>query len=230
MSTPDLGHLATLGNGAWYRSLPAPLQDWLCRHGRLLPLAAGQQLFARDGGADGLYAVLDGAVRIGAVSAAGEEAILAILGPAQWIGEIALFDGLARTHDARAERDSLLLHVPLRALQELLAAQPAYWQDFGRLMAQKLRQLFAVVEVVALLPAPARVARVLMAIAEGYGERRACAGQRVRLSQEQLARMVSLARQSVNQIMGQFEVDGAIRRVRGGFEVCDVQRLRRLAM
>ncbi|MCD6061144.1 MAG: hypothetical protein K0S16_1455 [Moraxellaceae bacterium] len=222
--------LASVRSSLWFSTLPLPLQDFLATHGRVMQLAAGQRLFARDASADGLYNVIDGGIRISALATDGREAILAILGAPQWFGEIALFDDLQRTHDAMAERPTTLLHIPARALHELLAEQPAYWRDFGRLMAQKLRLLFNMAEIVVMLPAPQRVARVLMAISEGYGERRAEVGQTVQVSQEQLGRMVSLTRQSTNQILRQFADDGAIRLVRGGFQLADVQKLRALSV
>lgn len=230
MSTLTDTQLATLNSSFWFRSIPAALQDFLVIHGRLVQLDTGQRLFARDASADGLYAVLSGAIRISSLSREGEEAILAILEPAQWFGEIALFDGLSRTHDAMAEHAAVLLHIAAGPLHALLQEQPAYWRDFGRLLTQKMRVLFSIAEVVVLLPAPARLARVLVTLAEGYGQRALQAGQDVRVSQEQLGRMVSLTRQSVNQLLRQFEEDGAIRRSRGGFRVVDVQRLRRLSM
>lgn len=222
--------LATVRSSFWFGTLPPALQDFLLSSSRLVHLAAGQPLFARHDPDDGLYNVIDGAIRISTLAGDGREAILAILEAPQWFGEVTLFDGQQRTHDARAERTATLLHVPARALDELLRQHPAYWRDFGRLLTQKLRTLFLMAEVVVLLPAPQRLARVLIAMAERYGERPAQAGATVRISQEQLGRMVSLTRQSANQLLRQFADAGAIHLVRGGFQVADLQKLRRLSM
>ncbi|MCC2636023.1 MAG: transcriptional regulator, Crp/Fnr family [Ramlibacter sp.] len=106
--------LASVRSSLWFSTLPLPLQDFLATHGRVMQLAAGQRLFARDASADGLYNVIDGGIRISALATDGREAILAILGAPQWFGEIALFDDLQRTHDAMAERPTTLLHIPAR--------------------------------------------------------------------------------------------------------------------
>jgi CRP-like cAMP-binding protein len=107
---------ALLARSAWFRSAPAAMQAQLIQAGRIERLAAGERLFTRGDSDDGLYCVLDGLVRIGAASSAGKEALLAVIEPVNWFGEIALFDNRPRTHDAYAERDSELFHVPRAAL------------------------------------------------------------------------------------------------------------------
>ena len=73
--------------------------------------------------------------------------------PVTWFGEIALFDGQPRTHDAIALDDALLLHVPQAALLAILDATPQYWRQFALLMAQKLRLSFLTVESMSVMPA-----------------------------------------------------------------------------
>jgi CRP/FNR family cyclic AMP-dependent transcriptional regulator len=51
----------------------------------------------------------------------------------------------------------------------------------------------------------------------------------VQLPQEQLALMLSLSRQTVNQVLKQFEAQGAVRLVRGGVEIVGLDKLRALA-
>src|SRR5690606_11659573 len=98
-----------------------------------------ETLFRRGDAADGLYAVIHGAIRIKSTNMAGKEAILAHIDSPGWFGEIGLFDRLPRTHDAVSDTESTLLHVPTRTLDRMLQAQPDYWRDFGRLLSQKMR-------------------------------------------------------------------------------------------
>ena len=221
---------AALERSAWFRSAPAPLRDALRAAGRVRTLGAGERLFMRGDADDGLYCVLEGAVRVGAASMAGREALLAVVGPARWFGEIALFDGGVRTHDAYAERDSTLFHVPRAALVALLDATPAYWHTFGLLLAQKLRLAFEAIEESALLPAAARVARRLLLLSDEYGEAaNPGAAPRTRrvinVPQEDLALMLALSRQTVNQILRQFEREGLLALRYGEIEIVDAARL-----
>ncbi|OAJ53960.1 Crp/Fnr family transcriptional regulator [Paraburkholderia ginsengiterrae] len=217
-----------LGRSAWFRSAPAALQARLIEAGRVERLVAGQRLFMRGDTDDGLYCVLDGLVRIGAASSTGKEALLAVIEPVNWFGEIALFDNRPRTHDAYAERDSELFHVPRAALVALLEHTPAYWHAFGLLLTQKLRLAFEAIEEAALLPAAPRVARRLLLMAGGYGEPGAL--RRVlKVPQEDLAMMLALSRQTINQVLKQFESQGALKLGYAEIEIADVQKLSALA-
>ncbi|TDY20405.1 Crp/Fnr family transcriptional regulator [Paraburkholderia sp. BL6665CI2N2] len=227
-SFPSNELAALLGRSAWFRSTPAAMQAQLIEAGRVERLAAGQRLFTRGDSDDGVYCVLDGLVRIGAASSAGKEALLAVIEPVNWFGEIALFDNRPRTHDAYAERDSELFHVPRAALVALLERTPAYWHLFGLLLTQKLRLAFDAIEEAALLPAAQRVARRLLLMAGGYGEPGAL--RRVlKVPQEDLAMMLALSRQTINQVLKQFETQGALKLGYAEIEIADVQKLAALA-
>lgn len=221
---------AMLERSAWYQSVPAPLREALRKHGRVDALNAGEFLFMRGDAYDGLYCVLEGAMRLGAVCADGRETLLAVISVGHWFGEIALFDRGARTHDAYAVRDCSLFHVPGAALDALLHAEPAYWQVFGLLMTHKLRLAFEAIEEAALLPAPARVARRLLLLADEYGEAAGLSGtagrpRAINTPQEDLALMLALSRQTVNQILRQFEREGLLALRYGEIEIVDPERL-----
>ena len=222
---------ALLDGSAWFRAAPDALRDQLLASGRMRRLPAGQRLFSRGDADDGFYCVLDGLMRIGAASANGKEALLAVIEPVNWFGEIALFDGQPRTHDAYAERDTLLFHVPRAALAAMLERNPALWHAFGLLLTHKLRLAFDAIEEAALLPAAQRVARRLLLMAGGYGNAgRAGELRRVlKVPQEDLAMMLALSRQTTNQILRQFETQGALALRYAEIEIVDVRKLREFA-
>ncbi|MDE1168283.1 MAG: Crp/Fnr family transcriptional regulator [Pseudomonas sp.] len=211
-------------NGHWFSQLPLSLQDSLLQAARLQRLAAGECLFQRGEPPSGLYAVVEGAMRIGAVSEQGKEALLALVEAPHWFGEIALFDGQPRTHDAYAEVACTLVWVPQPALTALLAEHPPYWRDFALLMTQKLRLMFVVLEQQSLMAAAPRVASRLLMIAQGYGE---IDGSRrvLQLGQEQLALMLSLSRQTTNQILKDLQQQGVLRLGYGEIEILDMAQL-----
>lgn len=210
-----------LETGRWFADIPAAMRDALLAAGRLRRLGAGEILFRRGDPPDGLYAVLEGSLRITALADDGREALLTLIEPPGWFGEIALFDGRARTHDACADGPVLLLHVAQPALGRMLAAEPAWWHGIGLLAAQKLRLAFVALEDLALLPAPVRLARRLVLIAEGYGAGGPGLRRIVSVPQEQLAMMVAISRQTTNQILRQLEGQGIIALRYGEIEILD---------
>lgn len=221
--------LTVLETGSWYRSLPAALRAWLGQNAVPRFLQPGERLFSRGDPPCGLYAVVQGAVRVTGVSSEGKEALLTLMEPPHWFGEIALFDGLPRTHDAIADTQSLIVQVPQAPLLCLLSEQPQLWHEFGLLLAHKLRLAFITMEETALLPAPARLARRLLLIAADYGERPEGGRRRIAVRQEQLAMMLSLSRQTTNQILRDLERQGLARLTRGGIEIVDFAKLRAAA-
>ncbi|MGE0329533.1 MAG: Crp/Fnr family transcriptional regulator [Ramlibacter sp.] len=233
----DPGHwLALLDAGAWFAGLSPALRDALLASARVRTLPAGQALFRRGDAPCGLYAVLEGAVRIsgtGGRSDDSREVLLTLLEPPHWFGEVSLFDGQARTHDAVAEGATRLLQVPQPALARLLADAPAHWRELGLLMSHKLRLAFVALEEAASLPVAQRLARRLVMMSEGYGARRdAQQGvhrRSIAVSQEQLSMMLAVSRQTINQNLKELEGMGVLRLNRGGLEIADLAALQRLA-
>lgn len=229
--SPDArdAHLPLLRGGRWFRCAAPALQAALLDAAIVRRLAGGERLFARGDAADGLYCVLDGALRVSGVAESGKEALLLFLEPPAWFGEIALFDGGPRTHDAWAVDACTLLQVPQAALNALLRAHPEYWRDLGLLLADKLRLAFVALEGMTLMPAPMRLAQRLAMIAEGYGEGGAAGRPLIRIPQDQLALMVALSRQTTNQILRDLAAQGILRLQRGGIEIVDLAALRACA-
>jgi CRP/FNR family transcriptional regulator, cyclic AMP receptor protein len=225
--TPD--HLAVLKSSEWFAALEPAFQQALLVSSRVRVLAAGKAVFHRGDPNDGIYCILSGAVRFGAVAPSGKESMVGLLEAPEWFGEIALFDDGVRTHDASADVTTTLLHLPLRHLKRMLASDPGAWRHLGRLLVRKLRVALALLEDMALEPPRVRVARCLINLLEGYGRRKAAPTYRVRVSQERLGMMVSLSRQTVNELLRQMEQESMIQCERGGVRILDPGRLREAA-
>ena len=217
-----------LATGHWFSHLPAPFQHSLLAHARLRQLTAGQYLFKRGDPPCGLYAVLDGSLRVSAVNEQGKEAILSLVESPFWFGEICLFDGLPRTHDACAVGPCTLLQVPQQALLNILDETPRYWRDLALLMSQKLRLSFIGLEQLSLMPASVRLAHRLLMIVEGYGDM-APSKRVLQLPQEDLAAMLSLSRQTTNALLKDLQAQGVVRLGYGEIEILDAHRLREAA-
>ena len=218
--------LAVLKSNEWFAALDGGFQQGLLASSRVMMAAAGQSVFHRGDASDGIYCVLSGAVCFGATASSGKGSIVAFSEAPEWFGEIALFDGGPRTHDAWADITSTLLHLPLRHLTRLLADDPIRWQQMGRLLVRKLRIALSLLEDIALEPPRIRLARCLVNLFEGYGLRKAAPPTQVRVSQERLGMMLSLSRQTVNELLRQMEQDKIIQCQRGGVRILDPDRLK----
>jgi CRP/FNR family transcriptional regulator, cyclic AMP receptor protein len=216
-----------LRSGRWFAGLPEPMQTGLLDGALLSAVAAGQLVLARGDEPSGLYAVVDGAVRVSGQSESGREVLHMVVEPPSWFGELSVIDGLPRTQDATADVASELLHVPQRVLEAMLSAEPRYWQHIATMVAHKLRLAMLALEDVAQVPALVRLARRLTLLIEGYGDH---THQRrtVELRQEQLAMMLNVSRQTVNQLLKELEARGLVKLAYGEVEILEASALRSL--
>lgn len=226
-------HRPLLLQGRWFAGLPEAHQQALLDAALVQTWPAGARLFCRGDANGGLHAVLRGAVQIAGPPAGAEaarEQLLGVLGPPQWFGEITCLDGGARTHDAHALVASTVLRVPWPALQALAEAEPLWWRHLGRLLAEKVRALFAGIEDLAQPDAAARVARRLLAMAEGHGMLAPGHARRsVQVSQAQLGAMLGLSRQTVSEVLGAWAQVGWVQRGYGRVDLLAPAALAALA-
>jgi CRP-like cAMP-binding protein len=226
-------YLPVLNSGRWYAQLPPEFAQALLQMSKVRSLQTGEALFLRDSPPCGLYALVSGAIRISGQSGKendAREALLVVLTPPQWFGEISVFDGSARTHHAHAAEPSVLLQVPHAELLAWLNEHPQHWRDLAVLMAEKLRMAFVNMEEQTVLSAPLRLARRLVGMAEGYGVQTGRGGTRrvLAVTQQELALMIGVSRQTTNQILKGMEARGILRVQRGGMEILDLAALRAL--
>ncbi len=202
-----------------FAHLPADAQAQLIELASLRWLSNGECLFNRGDQADGWYCLLEGALKVSAVSSEGRELALIYLEPGSWFGEISLFDGMPRTHDNYAYGDSIVLLLPKPQFRQLLKQHPSLYEALMQMHCQRLRMLFAAIEDQSLSSLEQRVARQLRNLARSYGSEEAD-GVKIglKLSQEGLAQLVGASRQRVNQELKRLEAGGVIVQ-QGGFVV-----------
>ncbi|MCE2914753.1 MAG: Crp/Fnr family transcriptional regulator [Rubrivivax sp.] len=214
MTTPllSIDEKHNIESGAWFSSLSPALRAAILAVAGVRRIADGAPLAARGAQAEEWCGVARGAVRIGTVSLSGKQVTLTYAEPGTWFGDIALFDGLPRTHDADAHGATTLLVVRKADFHVLLAAHAELYDALLRLNCRRLRLMFHQLEELNTRPLRARLARQLLLLAKGYG---VAMGDEIRiglaLAQEDLAQLLGASRQRVNQELKQFEREGALR-------------------
>lgn len=126
-------------NGPWFAKLSPQLQQDILARARVRRLRDGEPLTARGAPAAEWSGVARGAVRVSTTSMAGKLVTLTYVEPGTWFGDIALFDGLPRTHDADAHGDTTLLVVRKADFKELLARHVELYDALLRLNCRRLR-------------------------------------------------------------------------------------------
>jgi CRP-like cAMP-binding protein len=199
-------------NGAWFSKLSPPLRAAILACAKVRRLSDGAAMGTRGSEALSWSGVAKGAVRVSSISLAGKQVSLTYVEPGTWFGDISLFDGLPRTHDAHAHGDTTLLVVSKSDFKALLAAHVELYDALLRLNCRRLRLMFDQIEDLNTLPLAARLAKQILLLAKSYGVPQ---GEEIRiglqLAQEDLAQLLGASRQRVNQELKAFERQGAVR-------------------
>jgi CRP/FNR family cyclic AMP-dependent transcriptional regulator len=161
--------------------------------------------------------VQSGAIQLSVLSNTGKQAIVAVLGPGEFLGEGALAGHPIRLETATATVASTVLVIPKRQMIRLLHSQHAFSDRFiahmllrnARLEADLVDHLFNSSEK--------RLARTLLLLAR-YGKENQPQRLLPRISQETLAEMVGTTRSRVNFFMNKFKKLGFIE-YEGGLKI-----------
>ncbi len=225
----DEQYLPHLNNNLWYSQLEPSFQQFILEHSHMLEVLKDQSIFLSGDTFNGLYAVLEGAVRLGYIDIQGKEAVAAIAEPIMWFGEISLVDQQPRSHDAITVQKSVILHLPSANLQLLLQQHPQFWFHIAQLTSQKLR--FAFLELISFQTQniKQRLAQRLLFILNGYGNHLSIEQNSIHLSQEQLAQMLVCSRQTVNQELQELEKQGVLKVAFRKIEILDFNLLHQIA-
>lgn len=213
---------------AWFAALPPAIRTAMASQSERLRLQPGEMLFRQGDPPSNLYALLSGEIKTSSLREDGREAILAVLEPGIWFGEISLIDGQPRTHDATAIGPVEVLLLPHAAFDALMQ-QAVFARAVAALLAGRIRLLYGIVEDATLRSTRARIARRLLLLVRGdmAGTVQACA--RVALSQEALAMMLGISRQTLSRQLQLMANEGIIALGYGHIDVLSELGLRRLA-
>ena len=209
LTMPERSNIET---GSWFAKLSPPLREAILARAVVRRVGDGAVLSARGAPADDWCGVAMGAVRVSSVSLSGKQITLTYVEPGTWFGDISLFDGMPRTHDAHAHGETTLLVVRRPDFRDLLANHVELYDALLRLNCRRLRLLFDAVEDLNTRPLSARLAKQILLLARSYGVEH---GEEIRiglqLAQEDIAQLLGASRQRVNQELKGFEREGAVR-------------------
>ena len=176
---------------------------------RIASYGPREVVFSQGDPCDSVMYLKSGRIQLSVVSHAGKEAIVATLGPGDFLGEGALAGHPVRLETATATLASTVLVVPRRKMSQLLHSDAAFSDRFiahmlvrnARLEADLVDQLFNSSEK--------RLARTLLLLAR-YGNGDKPLQILPPLSQEALAEMVGTTRSRVNFFLNKFRKLGLI--------------------
>lgn len=173
----------------------------------------GQYVFRGGDPGHALFVIDTGRVKISAVSEEGKESILALLGPSDFFGELALLDSEPRSADALMTETGVVLALEQKVFRRTIKENPDLALVLLKALSLRLRKTDRLVHDSVFLDVPARLARFILDLNDKEGEPHDDGSViPLRLTQSDLAAVVGSTRESVNKALGQFEKLDLIRR------------------
>jgi CRP/FNR family cyclic AMP-dependent transcriptional regulator len=175
----------------------------------IVTYAANDVVFTQGAPSRGVIFLKTGGIRLSVLSYAGQDAVIATLGPGDFFGEGALSGHSVRTETARAIIPSTVFFIPKRQMMTLLHRQPGFSNHFLEHMLTRNASLQADVLDLLFNSGEERLARALLLLAH-YGHGTAPQLLSLPVSQQTLAETVGTTRSRINMFLNKFRRLGFI--------------------
>jgi CRP/FNR family transcriptional regulator, cyclic AMP receptor protein len=183
-------------------------------------------VFHRDDPADSLHLIQTGRFAIRIMTPLGETATLAVRGPGDSFGEMALVaEGGRRAATVAALEDAETFAVYVDEFQRLRMEHPSVNEVLIGFLAAEVRRQNKLLLEALYVPVERRVLRRLAELAELYGDGEAA----ITLTQEQLAEIAGTSRATVNRVLREEHERGTVGLQRGKTILLDVEDIARRA-
>ena len=198
------GIRAFLAECRLFDSLDGAALDQAAAGAETVRLDRGQVLFSKGDESDSVYVLLEGRIKLSAVSEEGKEAQLTTLLPGDVFGELAAIDGEPRSADATAMEACVLYRLRQPVFMSLVETHSGFATNLLKDIVQKLRLTDEIIEDFVFLNLEARLAKLLLEISRRSGE------TVLAVSQFELAERLCVTREVVNRRLQGLRDVGAI--------------------
>jgi CRP-like cAMP-binding protein len=194
--------LSPLDEIGWLAQQSDDFVEWAGQVGRWKNCKKGQFIYHAGDRADGLYGLASGSVLMTFPLVADEPVVIHRAEVGFWIGDAAELTNRPRMVTLMAASQARLLHLPSSAIKILLANRPEQWRSFYQLSATNMYAAITQLAEVLALTVRARVCRRLLALStqDGFAA----------TTQEELARLLGVARPTLRRCLADLESHGAI--------------------
>ncbi|MFN4219174.1 MAG: Crp/Fnr family transcriptional regulator [Candidatus Bipolaricaulia bacterium] len=210
-----------------FTGLEAASQQELVKLMRSVEYGADEAIFHEGTPAFGFFIICSGKVKLIKQGPAGKRQILKIIGPGELLGEENLFDGGMHTASARTLEPTRARFIKREDFLDFLKRHPMVALQLAEKVARELQGFQAKLIETAYESCRARLARLLLVLAEKYGT---VEGEiQARISRTDLAEMAGISTETAIRTLGEFEERGLISLKRRKIAILDVAGLEELA-
>ncbi|MEJ8858293.1 Crp/Fnr family transcriptional regulator [Variovorax robiniae] len=223
--------IETIEQVRWFAGLDPVVIERLAEQCQPCNLRPGEALSRRGAPQTQLSFVRSGSLELSIHGRDGRRHVTRYLVPGEVYGLIPVIDGGGAVHDARAHEATELLQLPREALLSEMQTQPALALRLLQLLCGRSRQLYELFAFQQLLSLQARLAHLLVIVAN-IEDHLHTATQRdveILMTQSELSDMLGVSRQSLNAELKKLEQQALIRIAHARIVVTDPHGLARHA-
>jgi CRP/FNR family transcriptional regulator, cyclic AMP receptor protein len=185
--------------------------------------SAGDVLFREGDPGDQMYVIQTGAIRI-TKNVAGVDRVIAILGPGEFLGELAILNDKPRVATATVVDDARCLVIEAKTLESMVTRSGEIAMRLIKKLAKRIDSADSLIELLMHRDPKARIMLALARHAEAFGER-TDEGIKIRTSSEELARDVGVESAVAVEVMTRLRRLRLATEITDGIVVADVGRL-----
>jgi len=205
--------------------LPEPGRELVLSSARRIRFDRGQTILNQGSASATLLIIESGRVSIHLLTSAGENVILAVMGPGEVLGEMGLVIPTGeRTASVRAIDEVTIRALRRESFDELRRNHPSVNDFLMHLLAARADRLSRLVVEAYHVPVEQRVARRLLEVGRLFATELLPVA--IPLTQDEVAQLAGTRRPTANQILRGFQDAGFLRLARGRVELLDIAGLR----
>jgi CRP/FNR family transcriptional regulator len=197
-----------VNNESIFSSLSERELEYLKLKSREKTLKENEIIFWEGDYGDNVYFIKRGRVNIFLISGEGKEKTLRIFGEGEFFGEMSIFDKLPRSASARTMSETSLLIIPGNVILEMVKNNSDLSMKFIRELSRRMRIADIQIKELLFRNSKERVIRNLLSLAVEFGKQ-TDKGILInfKLTQQDIANITGLARETVSRIMSSLEND-----------------------
>jgi CRP-like cAMP-binding protein len=227
MKVPSLTLDELLAQSPWFTSLDEPARRQVRADASERAISMGQSL-GRDGERQhAWFGMLEGLIKWSITAHDGRSVTLGGQSAGSWFGEGTLIRNAPRQSDLIALRDSRVAQIPLGTFDWLRSNYPSFTEFLLTQVNERLHWFMGNVVANELLSTESLVARALVGMVHPLLNPRR--DRHLQLSQEELAHLAGVSRQTCNKAMMHLKDAQLVRTEYGGLVVLDLAGLQALA-
>ncbi|WP_377844133.1 Crp/Fnr family transcriptional regulator [Bosea sp. UC22_33] len=206
----------------WLPLVPETFRTEVLRRSQLLHFAPGEPVFHLGDPPGGVYGLVAGTVSASLAPADATPRLILLGVPGHWTGEGCFLTRKPRRGELRAVIETTMLHLPLDAMDQMAARDPAVVHHVALMLMMTVEFLFRVIHDLQKPEADRRIASVL--------QRTTWIGEApIPLTQSEVGVMANASRKQVNAAIKRFAEAGWLTNTYRSIAITNPEALRRFA-